>query len=208
MGITTEINTDHRGKSPDGVNIHPSLEDSKPLLDGIKGVFAIRQLASQILFQRPELSLMGRVVFELFTDLAPKTCEKFRCRMRVAIIHPFHSWFYDPGRRRKMVAGGESIFGGTFDDENLILLIDSDGALLTSGLNPLGAWYQATEVVTKIAEMPTDAKDVLSDPSWYLLAASSKLRRSSPTQSSVSRALQCHKRSVSSDSRSTSSGVI
>lgn len=79
---------------------------------------------------------IGRVVFELFTDICPKTCENFRClctgekgigkstqkplHYKNCLFHRVVKDFmvqggdFSEGNGR----GGESIYGGFFEDEN------------------------------------------------------------------------------------------
>ncbi|KAG9017198.1 hypothetical protein FRB90_001366 [Tulasnella sp. 427] len=96
----------------------------------------------------------GRVVFELFTDLVPKTSENFRAlctgelgRSKTSDI-PLH---YKGSTVHRSVAnfmiqggdftkgngkGGESIYGEPFDDEDLSRALDSEGLLCMANKGP------------------------------------------------------------------------
>ncbi|KAF9516934.1 hypothetical protein BS47DRAFT_1371541 [Hydnum rufescens UP504] len=185
---------------------------------------------------------MGRVVFELFTDLAPKTCENFRAlatgergispvsqvplSYAGSIIHRSIPGFMIQGGdfTKKNGSGGESIFGGT-----LLVMANrgpnTNGSQFFISLRPcphLNGKHVAFgrvplifilfaflgyEVVTKIAEMPTDAKDRPLRPIMVSTSGELELRRKAAPPRAVSpERSRSQKRSVSSDSRSTSSG--
>jgi peptidyl-prolyl isomerase G (cyclophilin G) len=96
----------------------------------------------------------GRIVFELFTHLNPKTCENFRClctgekgegKTTFKPLHykgtPFHrvvkgfiiqggDFFKGDG------SGGESIYGGLFKDENLKVKHDKPFLLSMANKGP------------------------------------------------------------------------
>ena len=81
----------------------------------------------------------GRIVFELFTDVCPKTCENFRSlctgemgegattkkplHYKNSPIHRIVRGFIVQGGdfSEGTGTGGESIYGGTFNDENFDL---------------------------------------------------------------------------------------
>ncbi|CAG9856510.1 unnamed protein product [Phyllotreta striolata] len=84
----------------------------------------------------------GRIVFELFTDIAPKTCENFRSlctgerglgeetnkplHYKDVIFHRVVQDFIIQGGdfSNGNGTGGESVYGGTFEDENFTLKHD------------------------------------------------------------------------------------
>ncbi|KAL1513813.1 hypothetical protein ABEB36_003168 [Hypothenemus hampei] len=140
----------------------------------------------------------GRIVFELFTDIAPKTCENFRalCTGEVGLGNetnkPLH---YKNVVFHRVVkdfiiqggdfsngngTGGESIYGGTFEDENFILKHDKPFLLsmANKGKNTNGSQFfittqpaphldnvhvvfgrvvNGTDVVRQIENLPVDA---------------------------------------------------
>ncbi|KAF9818798.1 hypothetical protein IEO21_02578 [Rhodonia placenta] len=151
---------------------------------------------------------VGRVIFELFSDTAPETCENFRALCtgekglsplsekplyyKNSIIHRLIKGFmiqgggasffgYDFTKRNG--TGGESIYGGTFADEDLTRPLDSEGLLCMAnrGSNTNGSQFFITlrdcphlngkhvvfgrvirgyhEVVEKITDVPVDEKD-------------------------------------------------
>ncbi|KAL6307491.1 cyclophilin-like domain-containing protein [Sparassis latifolia] len=168
-------------------------------------------------------SPIGRVIFELFNDTAPKTCENFRAlctgekglsplsdrplyyknsiihrsikdfmiqgggmtdSRRVAsqsAAHQLHSSLADITKRNGM--GGESIYGGSFPDEDLTRPLDAPGLLCMAnkGPNTNGSQFFITlrecphlngkhvvfgrairgydDVVAKIADVPVEEKD-------------------------------------------------
>ena len=89
----------------------------------------------------------GRIVFELFTDVVPKTCENFRqycvCTqyLNTYLNTPFHRIV--PG---KYICGGDitnfdgrggnSIYGGNFDDENFKAKHKIEGLLTMANKGP------------------------------------------------------------------------
>ncbi|KAL3270405.1 hypothetical protein HHI36_024364 [Cryptolaemus montrouzieri] len=75
----------------------------------------------------------GRILFELFNDVVPKTCENFRSlctgERGMGLLPTNHSIIrgdFSNGNG----TGGESIYGGTFEDENFELKHDK-GYLLS-----------------------------------------------------------------------------
>lgn len=86
---------------------------------------------------------IGRIVFELFSDVAPRTVENFRClctgekgvgattgkqlHYKGAIFHRvvkdfmIQSGDFSAGNG----TGGESIYGGTFEGENFLIILFS-----------------------------------------------------------------------------------
>ncbi|KAF8311708.1 hypothetical protein DL93DRAFT_2168817 [Clavulina sp. PMI_390] len=143
---------------------------------------------------------IGRVVFELFDDVVPKTVENFRClttgekgvspqtqiplSYKGSIIHRSIANFMIQGGdfTKKNGTGGESIYGGIFADENFDLPVDAAGLLVMAnrGANTNGSQFFITlapcphltkkhvvfgrvvkgnEIITKVSEVPTDAKN-------------------------------------------------
>ncbi|GBE88441.1 Peptidyl-prolyl cis-trans isomerase cyp11 [Sparassis crispa] len=146
-------------------------------------------------------SPIGRVIFELFNDTAPKTCENFRALCtgekglsplsdrplyyKNSIIHRSIKDFMIQGgditKRNGM--GGESIYGGSFPDEDLTRPLDAPGLLCMAnkGPNTNGSQFFITlrecphlngkhvvfgrairgydDVVAKIADVPVEEKD-------------------------------------------------
>ncbi|KZS99925.1 uncharacterized protein LAESUDRAFT_667335 [Laetiporus sulphureus 93-53] len=146
---------------------------------------------------------VGRIILELFSDTAPKTCENFRALCtgekglsplsqrplyyKNSIIHRSIKDFMIQGGgeyfTKRNGTGGESIYGGTFNDEDLTRPIDSEGLLCMAnkGPNTNGSQFFITlrdcphlngkhvvfgrvirgykEVIEKIAEVPVDEKD-------------------------------------------------
>ena len=107
---------------------------------------------------------VGRIVFELFVDICPKTCENFRslCTGEKGKTtdgrHPLH---YLQCRFHRVVKGfmiqggdftlgngkgGESIYGPTFEDENFLLRHDQEFLLsmANKGVNTNGSQFFIT----------------------------------------------------------------
>ncbi|RLN12094.1 hypothetical protein C2845_PM09G17660 [Panicum miliaceum] len=96
----------------------------------------------------------GKMVFELFADVVPKTAENFRalCTGEKGVGKTTISPLYYRGTRfhkimKGLIAqggdfsknngtGGESIYGGTFEDENFVLCHDDRGLLSMANTGP------------------------------------------------------------------------
>ncbi|KAI8969860.1 cyclophilin-like domain-containing protein [Trametes punicea] len=96
----------------------------------------------------------GRIIFELFNDTAPKTCENFRALCtgekglspiserplyyKSSIIHRSIKDFMIQGGdfTKRNGTGGESIYGGPFPDEDLSRPLDSAGLLCMANKGP------------------------------------------------------------------------
>merc|ERR1711981_116792 len=143
---------------------------------------------------------LGRIVFELFTEISPKTAENFRslCTGEAGIgqstekpLHYKGSLFHRVVRGFMIQGGdfvnfngtgGESIYGGTFEDEEFVLKHDRPFLLSMAnrGKNTNGSQFFITtapaphldglhvvfgqvvggkEVVKEIEEFETDKKD-------------------------------------------------
>ncbi|KAI0346321.1 hypothetical protein BDW22DRAFT_1323930 [Trametopsis cervina] len=156
---------------------------------------------------------VGRVIFELFNDTAPKTCENFRALCtgekglsaiserplyyKNSIIHRSIKDFMIQGGgmcscfadlllldfTKRNGSGGESIYGGTFPDEDLTREINSEGLLCMAnkGPNTNGSQFFITlrpcphlngkhvvfgkvirgyqDVIQSITEVPVDERD-------------------------------------------------
>ncbi|TBU52528.1 cyclophilin-like domain-containing protein [Dichomitus squalens] len=97
---------------------------------------------------------VGRVIFELFNDTAPKTCENFRALCtgekgisplserplyyKNSIIHRSINGFMIQGGdfTKRNGTGGESIYGAPFADEDLTRPLDSQGLLCMANKGP------------------------------------------------------------------------
>ncbi|KAI0293797.1 cyclophilin-like domain-containing protein [Russula brevipes] len=97
---------------------------------------------------------VGRVIFELFNDAAPKTSENFRALCtgekglsplsdrplyyKNSIIHRSIANFMIQGGdfTKRNGTGGESIYGGPFTDEDLTHPLDSEGLLCMANRGP------------------------------------------------------------------------
>ncbi|KAK7051071.1 hypothetical protein VNI00_005183 [Paramarasmius palmivorus] len=158
---------------------------------------------------------LGRIIFELYSEIVPKTCENFRALCtgekgqtsgiplyyKNSILHrcikdfmiqgggmflDLHSSSTSDGVidfTKRNGTGGESIYGGTFEDEDLTQPIDSEGLLCMANKGPdsNGSQFFITlracphldgkhvvfgrvlrgfeEVVRKIEKVPCDSKD-------------------------------------------------
>ncbi|KAI0706746.1 cyclophilin-like domain-containing protein [Cerioporus squamosus] len=96
----------------------------------------------------------GRIIFELFNDTAPKTCENFRALCtgekglspiserplyyKNSIVHRVIKGFMIQGGdfTKRNGTGGESIYGGPFPDEDLSRPLDSEGLLCMANKGP------------------------------------------------------------------------
>ncbi|KAI0059199.1 hypothetical protein BV25DRAFT_1993727 [Artomyces pyxidatus] len=97
---------------------------------------------------------VGRVIFELFNDVCPKTCENFRALCtgekglsplsdrplyyKNSIIHRSIADFMIQGGdfTKRNGTGGESIYGGPFPDEDLTHPLDTEGLLCMANKGP------------------------------------------------------------------------
>ncbi|KZV77207.1 hypothetical protein PENSPDRAFT_568449 [Peniophora sp. CONT] len=98
--------------------------------------------------------LLGRVIFELYNDIAPKTVENFRALCtgekgasplsgaplyyKGSPIHRIIPDFMIQGGdfTKQNGTGGESIYGAPFDDENLTTPMDAEGLLCMANKGP------------------------------------------------------------------------
>ncbi|KAM0789907.1 hypothetical protein ACM66B_006748 [Microbotryomycetes sp. NB124-2] len=146
-----------------------------------------------------EGTLLGRVIFELFADRVPLTADNFRqlCTGSAGVNSTGEPLWYKGSTFHRVIAGfmvqggdftlrngkgGESIYGGTFADEDLKREIDSEGLLCmanrgkdTNGsqffisLRPcphlkgkhvvFGRVVKGFEIVETISKMSVDDKD-------------------------------------------------
>ncbi|GAA6011002.1 hypothetical protein JCM10207_005464 [Rhodosporidiobolus poonsookiae] len=142
---------------------------------------------------------LGRVVFELYADTVPRTVDNFRalCTGSKGVNELGIPLWYKGSPMHRIIAGfmvqggdftersgkgGESIYGRTFEDENLKREIDSEGLLCMAnrGKNTNGSQFfvslrpcphlagkhvvfgrvvKGYEVITAMSKLPTDAKD-------------------------------------------------
>mmetsp|Transcript_11143 Transcript_11143/g.15499 ORF Transcript_11143/g.15499 Transcript_11143/m.15499 type:complete len:448 (-) Transcript_11143:103-1446(-) len=142
----------------------------------------------------------GRLVFELFKDSCPKTAENFRClctgekgygattrkklQFRQTIFHRVIKGFMAQGGdfSRSDGTGGESIYGGTFNDENFLHRHFGAGMLSMANCGPnsngsqffitfrstphlndkhvvFGRLTEGMELLRRIEEVPTSSGD-------------------------------------------------
>lgn len=93
----------------------------------------------------------GRIVFELFNDVTPRTCENFRClctgekngskgplHYKGSIFHRIIPKFMCQGGdiTNRNGSGGESIYGRSFADENFQMKHDEPGLLSMANAGP------------------------------------------------------------------------
>ncbi|KAK7032961.1 peptidyl-prolyl cis-trans isomerase cyp11 [Favolaschia claudopus] len=96
---------------------------------------------------------LGRVIFELFTDQVPKTCENFRalCTGEKGLSTSGVPLYYKNSISHRIIkdfmiqagdftkrngTGGESIYGSTFADEDLSHSLDAPGLLCMANKGP------------------------------------------------------------------------
>lgn len=190
----------------------------------------------------------GRVIFELYNDTAPKTAENFRALCtgekglsavserplyyKNSIIHRSIRDFMIQGGdfTKRNGAGGESIYGSAFPDEDLTRPLESEGLLCMAnkGPNTNGSQFFVTlrdcphlngkhvvfgrvirgydEVVKKLAVVPVDDKDRPLHPIVIVNCGELELKRKvEPSQDEASNAEISSRRRHSSRSRSRSS---
>lgn len=93
----------------------------------------------------------GRLIFKLFYDKCPKTCENFRCLCTGEKSEPGRTLHFKGSAFHRVVRnfiiqggditegngrGGDSIYGGSFDDENLELAHDEPYLLSMANRGP------------------------------------------------------------------------
>ncbi|KAG1796658.1 cyclophilin-like domain-containing protein [Suillus plorans] len=188
----------------------------------------------------------GRVIFELYNDTAPKTAENFRALCtgekglsavserplyyKNSIIHRSIRDFMIQGGdfTKRNGAGGESIYGSAFPDEDLTRPLDSEGLLCMAnkGPNTNGSQFFVTlrdcphlngkhvvfgrvirgydEVIKNLAVVPVDEKDRPQHPIVIVNCGELELKRKVEA-SQESNAEIPSRRGHSSRSRSRSS---
>ncbi|KAG2145223.1 cyclophilin-like domain-containing protein [Suillus clintonianus] len=188
----------------------------------------------------------GRVVFELYNDTAPKTAENFRALCtgekglsavserplyyKNSIIHRSIRDFMVQGGdfTKRNGAGGESIYGSAFPDEDLTRPLESEGLLCMAnkGPNTNGSQFFITlrdcphlngkhvvfgrvmrgydEVVKKLAVVPVDEKDRPQHPIVIVNCGELELKRKAEASQELNTEIPS-RRHRSSRSRSRSS---
>ncbi|EMD33306.1 hypothetical protein CERSUDRAFT_117929 [Gelatoporia subvermispora B] len=184
----------------------------------------------------------GRIIFELFNDTAPKTCENFRALCtgekglsplsqrplyyKDSIVHRSIKDFMIQGgdftKRNGM--GGESIYGGTFADEDLERPLDAAGLLCMANKGPntngsqffvtlracphlngkhvvFGRVIRGADVVEKIADVPVDEKDRPRVPVAIANCGELVLRAKAQPAEAQARAAKSGSESASDDER-------
>jgi len=183
----------------------------------------------------------GRVVFELFTDTAPRTCENFRALCtgekgisangnplyyKNSIIHRSIKDFMIQGGdfTKRNGTGGESIYGGTFSDEDLQRPLESPALLCMANKGPHtnGSQFFVTlreclhlngkhvvfgriikgyeEVVKRLVGVPVDEKDRPTVPIIITNCGELELKRHKDTDNPKSKKYRSRRRSHSDSS--------
>ncbi|KAF5359867.1 hypothetical protein D9756_003198 [Leucocoprinus leucothites] len=164
----------------------------------------------------------GRVIFELFSDTAPKTCENFRslCTGEMGTSASGYALYYKDSIIHRSIkdfmiqggdfskrngTGGESIYGGTFSDEDLHRPLDSPALLCMANKGPdtNGSQFFITlrecphlngkhvvfgkivkgleDVIQRLAEVPVDQKDRPTKPIVIVNCGELELRKRKET---------------------------
>ncbi|TFK40089.1 cyclophilin-like domain-containing protein [Crucibulum laeve] len=189
---------------------------------------------------------VGRVIFELFKDTAPRTAENFRALCtgekglsvagnplyyRGSIVHrSIKDFMIQAGDfTKRNGTGGESIYGGTFADENLIHPLDSEGLLCMANKGPdtnssqffitlrecehlngkhvvFGKVIRGyNEVIKRLAEVPVDEKNRPTVPILISNCGELELRKGKlPQKESKSLSLEQHDGAAPKSKRSNS----